>query len=443
MKELILNKFNSMPQQVEENRRNVKILYEELQKYNLTYRGLYSDNYSYYKNDVVVYGTNTYVHISETATQGVAPEFAPETWALYLVGENVVITAGVKSVDALEPGVQPTVTIETTEVEGEHVKTYDLAFSFGIPKGERGEKGENGTNGTNGTDGVNAVIEGATADLTIINESETESVTVDSLGTQSNRSFAFHFNLKNGKDGTNGTNGATPLLTNINLTIDTLEPGTSAYGTAHFNQTTENVYELNMTLGIPRGNAGINSGEILNAFSADDPTKTYSVTFLNAFYNQVTSQFETVTTDVSGLKEFKTSTETNALWGNNSEIICSLNTDGTEYRFDYSTYKNIPNFISIYIPSHGSRPAFNTIINPIDISNLNAIHYSDKLFLGIDYSALDNHITYYLLEYRNYSTNKYITFKLHSYTPTNETPYVDVLTSQYDVRVTPLTGRIV
>ena len=333
MKELILNKFNSMPQQVEENRRNVKILYEELQKYNLTYRGLYSDNYSYYKNDVVVYGTNTYVHISETATQGVAPEFAPETWALYLVGENVVITAGVKSVDVLEPGVQPTVTIETTEVEGEHVKTYDLAFSFGIPKGERGEKGENGTNGTNGTDGVSALIEGATADLTIINESETESVTVDNLGTQSNRSFAFHFNLKNGKDGTNGTNGATPLLTNINLTVDTLDAGTSAYGTAYFNQTTENVYELNMTLGIPRGNAGINSGEILNAFSADDPTKTYSVTFLNAFYNQVTSQFETVTTDVNGLKEFKTSTESNALWGNNSNVEVTPNNTNTQHTF--------------------------------------------------------------------------------------------------------------
>ena len=333
MKELILNKFNSMPQQVEENRRNVKILYEELQKYNLTYRGLYSDNYSYYKNDVVVYGTNTYVHISETATQGVAPEFAPETWALYLVGENVVITAGVKSVDVLEPGVQPTVTIETTEVEGEHVKTYDLAFSFGIPKGERGEKGENGTNGTNGTDGVSALIEGATADLTIINESETESVTVDNLGTQSNRSFAFHFNLKNGKDGTNGTNGATPLLTNINLTVDTLDAGTSAYGTAYFNQTTENVYELNMTLGIPRGNAGINSGEILNAFSADDPTKTYSVTFLNAFYNQVTSQFETVTTDVNGLKEFKTSAESNALWGNNSNVEVTPNNTNTQHTF--------------------------------------------------------------------------------------------------------------
>ena len=332
MKELILNKFNSMPQQVEENRRNVKILYEELQKYNLTYRGLYSSENTYYKNDVVAFQKSTYIHISESSTQGITP-IDTQTWALYIIGENVVITSSVKSVTQVEPDVQPTVTVETTEVEGEHVKTYDLAFSFGIPKGERGEKGENGTNGTNGTDGVSALIEGATADLTIINESETESVTVDNLGTQSNRSFAFHFNLKNGKDGTNGTNGATPLLTNINLTVDTLDAGTSAYGTAYFNQTTENVYELNMTLGIPRGNAGINSGEILNAFSADDPTKTYSVTFLNAFYNQVTSQFETVTTDVNGLKEFKTSTESNALWGNNSNVEVTPNNTNTQHTF--------------------------------------------------------------------------------------------------------------
>lgn len=332
MKELILNKFNSMPQQVEENRRNVKILYEELQKYNLTYRGLYSSENTYYKNDVVAFQNSTYIHISESSTQGITP-IDTQTWALYIIGENVVITSSVKSVTQVEPDVQPTVTVETTEVEGEHVKTYDLAFSFGIPKGERGEKGENGTNGTNGTDGVSALIEGATADLTIINESETESVTVDNLGTQSNRSFAFHFNLKNGKDGTNGTNGATPLLTNINLTVDTLDAGTSAYGTAYFNQTTENVYELNMTLGIPRGNAGINSGEILNAFSADDPTKTYSVTFLNAFYNQVTSQFETVTTDVNGLKEFKTSTESNALWGNNSNVEVTPNNTNTQHTF--------------------------------------------------------------------------------------------------------------
>lgn len=337
MKELILNKFNSMPQQVEENRRNVKILYEELQKYNLTYRGLYSSENTYYKNDVVAFQNNTYIHISESSTQGITP-IDTQTWALYIIGENVVITSSVKSVTQVEPDVQPTVTIETTEVEGEHVKTYNLAFSFGIPKGERGQKGDNGANGTdgtNGTDGVSALIEGATADLTIINESETESVTVDNLGTQSNRSFAFHFNLKNGKDGTNGTNGtdgATPLLTNINLTTETVEVG-PAYGSAHFNQISPNVYELNMTLGIPRGNSGINSGTIVSDFAENDSTKTYSVDYTNIMIMGLSDEVDTITTDVNGLKGFQTTTESNALWGNNSNVEVTPNNTNTQHTF--------------------------------------------------------------------------------------------------------------
>lgn len=305
MESIITNKFNSLPQQVWENKNNIEILNHNLQKYILNYRGTYSNNAVYKENDVVVFGSETYVHVYEAETSGQNPIEYPNIWKLYIAGASLLARVG--ETTTLPSGSEATVSIK--KVVENNLDIFE--FSFGIPQGIKGADGTDGTDGKNGTDGTNGK-DGQSAEITNVTVTATTgeqtSGNVIMGGTALARTFDFYFTLEKGEK---GADGATPTFTGVNINVTELDPSQTAYGNAFINQTSPNVYELLLTFGIPKGNAGINTGEIVNVGSADSAEKTYSVTFLNAFANQVQ-------TSLQGLGEFQTTVENNALYANNT-----------------------------------------------------------------------------------------------------------------------------
>ena len=81
--DIFINNLNSIPEQVSENANNIEQLQSDFAKLKLNYKGDYVNDDKYDYNDVVIYQNKTYLHISETQTQGVLPTDT-STWAVYI-----------------------------------------------------------------------------------------------------------------------------------------------------------------------------------------------------------------------------------------------------------------------------------------------------------------------------------------------------------------------
>ena len=390
MKQLNFSNYNTLPQQVFENKENIKILSNNVFANELNYKGEWDSNDSYAKNDVVYYNYCLYVCISNDTIQGIYPSNT-SSWSLFLKGIPPV-KGIVYDTKTLEENENAYVNISTENTE----ENTNLIFTFGIPRGKSteafnyvsivtitgsptlnyttdmhlaqtqyvgipkinmgffglwhnanplvneiyfvewritavrinddnsaditaeliyatpniiGEKGEQGEQGEKGNAGE---IIGVTSETTTLNTGENASVVIEEGGTPSERTFNFKFGIPRGDK---GDVGSPPNINNVAASVQTLNAGESAYCNAYVNGGEGN-YDITFNFGVPRGNAGINSAEVVNEADTGSSDKTYSTQFLNNY-------IATIENDVTGLKEFQVNNEKYGLWSNDSALIGS------------------------------------------------------------------------------------------------------------------------
>lgn len=395
MKQLNFSNYNTLPQQVFENKENIKILSNNVFANELNYKGEWQSNDTYMKNDVVYYNYCLYVCISNDTIQGVYPSNT-SSWALFLKGIPPV-KGIVYETKTLEENENAYVNISTENTE----ENTNLIFTFGIPRGKSteafnyvsvrtitgsptlhysldmhlaptqyvgipkinmgffglwhnanplvneiyfvewritavrinddnsaditaeviyatpniiGEKGEQGEQGEKGDAGE---IIGVTSETTTLNTGESASVIIETGGTPSERTFNFKFGIPKGDK---GDVGSPPNINNVAASVQTLNAGESAYCNAYVNGGDGN-YDITFNFGIPRGNSGINSAEVVNTPDTGSSDKTYSTQFLNNYIATIESDVTTLKDDVNGLKEFQENNEKYGLWSNDNNLI--------------------------------------------------------------------------------------------------------------------------
>ena len=387
MKQLNFSNYNTLPQQVFENKENIKILSNNVFANELNYKGEWDSNDTYTKNDVVYYNYCLYVCISNDTIQGVYPSNT-SSWALFLKGIPPV-KGIVYETKTLEENENAYVNISTENTE----ENTNLIFTFGIPRGKSteafnyvsivtitgsptlnytaemhlaqtqyvgipkinmgffglwhnanplvneiyfvewritavrinddnsaditaevtystpniiSEKVEQGEQGEKGN--AREIIR-VTSETTTLNTDESASVIIEEGGTPSERTFNFKFGIPKGDK---GDVGSPPNINNVAASVQTLNAGESAYCNTYVNGGDGN-YDITFNFGIPRGNAGINSAEVVNAPDTGSSDKTYSTQFLNNY-------IATIENDVTGLKEFQANNEKYGLWSNDSDL---------------------------------------------------------------------------------------------------------------------------
>lgn len=303
--ELIQNNNNTLPQQVEENRKNILIIGDSI--FIVTDKGQWSNNYTYKRGDLV-YVTSNGVDYSFVCVQqnlnieplvnqnylqywrrwggvdGVTPiinaqavsvpytqEASVEktgdqynmTYTFYIPRGNTGATPqfAIGTITTLPAGSQATVTITGT--------TDNPILNFGIPIGNKGDKGDTGDTGATPQFSIGSVTAGG------YNQAE-----VNISGTP--ESPILNFILPRGEKGDTGN---TPVI--AIGTVTTLLPSQQAY----VNITGTADYPI-LNFGIPRGESGINSGTIHDEGVMGDSTSTYSTAFLNTYMGQFSSALQ-------------------------------------------------------------------------------------------------------------------------------------------------------
>lgn len=327
--ELIQNINNTLPQQVEENRKNILIIGDNI--FIVTDKGQWNNNYTYKRGDLVYVTSNgvdySFVCVKESlnieplvnqhylqywrrwgGVDGVTPIINAQAVTVPYTQEASVEKTGdqynmtytfyiprgytgatpqfaIGTITTLPAGSQATVTITGS--------TDNPILNFGIPIGNKGDKGDKGDTGATPQFSIGSVTPGA------YNQAE-----VNISGSA--ESPILNFVLPRGEKGDTGN---TPVI--AIGTVTTLLPSQQAYvnigGTAD--------YPI-LNFGIPKGETGINSGVIYDSDVMGDSSSTYSTNFLNNFalgvYQQLGTLDGTLSAITSGTSAVPVATDVNS-----------------------------------------------------------------------------------------------------------------------------------
>lgn len=288
MKNITYLDNDTLPECVYKNKQNILAIIDEIAKtYGLDFKGEYNSEWTYNKNNVVVYDNKTYVYISITTTSNILPTNT-QFWALWIdpkPGEpGAKGDPGEKGTD----GGEVTSVVKVSTVE--NVDTYRMTFSNGYTSDftvTNGKDGQNGQNGQNGK-GIESI--------TLVSSTESSSTYRISYGD----GLTFDFTVQNGVSPT--------------ITIGTVTTVDSTENARVENSGTDSNVVLNFYL--PKGEKGEKgdpgvsvNAEVVSVQTADDTQKVYSVAFTNGILNNFTGQINSIYSDLAKKLELSESSE--------------------------------------------------------------------------------------------------------------------------------------
>jgi hypothetical protein len=291
MKALVSSDLNTLPEQVEENKNNIETLNNNILEITYNPKGEFNLATEYTHFDSVIYNHITYVCITDTTIVGILPINNPNYWQAYISPERG------------EQGIQG--------IQGETGAKGDTGEQ-GIQgiQGEQGLQGETGAKGDTGEQGIQGI-----------------------QGEQGIQGIQ-------GETGAKGDTGLTPQLSFPTPT--TLPAGSDV--TIAQSGSAENPV---ITLGIPRGNNGLATGNILNEGSTSTED-TFSCAFLGnaitGIENEISQIQENYFTERSPISA--TSLTTDYAYG----FTSSFTTPNRGILEIISSSTNNHYYISIFIP---------------------------------------------------------------------------------------------
>lgn len=326
MKNITYLDNDTLPECVYKNKQNILAIIDEIAKtYGLDFKGEYNSEWTYSKNNVVVYKNKTYVYISIATSSNILPTNT-QFWALWIdpkPGEpGAKGEPGEKGADGGE--VQSVVKVSTVE----NVDTYRMTFSNGSTSDFTVTNGKDGQNGQNGENGKG--IE----NISLVSSTESSSTYRISYGD----GLTFDFTVQNGVSPT--------------ITIGTVTTVASTENARVENSGSEKNVVLDFYL--PKGEKGDTgvtvNGEIVSEQTADSNTKAYSTAFVNNFIiQQFASTINGMQADIDKKLELTETSEfiTGALSINSKELNFNIVPNSGVYALYYNY--NILCIFSTYV----------------------------------------------------------------------------------------------
>ena len=164
----------------------------------------------------------------------------------------------------------------TTEDENQYV----FHFNFGVPQGSQGERGVAGRTGANGKDAIITDAPATIDPLEYGQQPQVSVSAITTPTEEENQTeLLFHFDIPAGPQGEVGPAGAPSVIHNAYVAnIETLDPGEQAWVTVTASTAEEsaNSYDLVFDFGIPRGADGSSGGGGGGIYNFENPVKDLS-----------------------------------------------------------------------------------------------------------------------------------------------------------------------
>lgn len=215
---LIKNKLNSMPQQVQENKNNIDLINKNM--FTIDYKGIIeNDNgVTYNKWDMVQYQNKLYVCIVDESVFAYDSIYFSENWGRITGDKGDTKTINVGQVQTNTIDSEQNANVDITEYQYSDNTTLD--FLFNIPKGRQGEQGIQGIQGENG---VTPTFNIGSVSAVSVAPNAQPSVTVTAVDTGNYEYLLnFSFSIPQGQQGESGAVFENPIANSYSTDMNSV-----------------------------------------------------------------------------------------------------------------------------------------------------------------------------------------------------------------------------